>query len=246
MTHLFRRIRQQLLGEGKTGKYLKYAIGEIVLVVIGILIALSINNWNEWKKERLLEVNTLKEIKNSIINDSIELNAGVDNYDRSTYKLERMLVEFNDNSKTIEKIVDSLPSAIPFIHVEFYMSGYKLLEARGMDIISNEKLRNTIAQYYESDLKWYEFSLGKYESELKGLNDKWLYENYYGIYSRHEDFVPYNKKALMMDEELIGMVKTRMHYNRGSKYQAIGVLNQIKTLIEMIDEHISNLQLNYD
>ena len=50
MIKFFRKIRYQLLGEGKTGKYLKYAIGEIVLVVIGVLIALSINNWNEHKK----------------------------------------------------------------------------------------------------------------------------------------------------------------------------------------------------
>ena len=47
MIRFFRNIRQQLLGEGKTGKYLKYAIGEIILVVIGILIALQFNNWNE-------------------------------------------------------------------------------------------------------------------------------------------------------------------------------------------------------
>ena len=47
MIKFFRKIRQNLLSEGKTGKYLKYAIGEIILVVIGILIALGINNWNE-------------------------------------------------------------------------------------------------------------------------------------------------------------------------------------------------------
>ena len=52
MIRFFRKIRQNLLSEGKTVKYLKYAIGEIVLVVIGILIALSINNWNEQKKSR--------------------------------------------------------------------------------------------------------------------------------------------------------------------------------------------------
>ena len=50
MIKFFRKIRQDLLKKNKTGKYLKYAIGEIVLVVIGILIALSINNWNENKK----------------------------------------------------------------------------------------------------------------------------------------------------------------------------------------------------
>jgi len=47
MIKLFRNIRQKLVAEGKTTNYLKYAIGEIVLVVIGILIALQINNWNE-------------------------------------------------------------------------------------------------------------------------------------------------------------------------------------------------------
>jgi uncharacterized protein YqcC (DUF446 family) len=50
MIKFFRKIRQSLLAEGKFAQYLKYAIGEIVLVVIGILIALSINNWNEARK----------------------------------------------------------------------------------------------------------------------------------------------------------------------------------------------------
>lgn len=51
MIKLFRNIRQNLLNEGKTTKYFKYAIGEIILVVIGILIALQINNWNEVRKQ---------------------------------------------------------------------------------------------------------------------------------------------------------------------------------------------------
>ena len=50
MIKLFRNIRKNLLAEGKTTKYFKYAIGEIILVVIGILIALQINNWNETKQ----------------------------------------------------------------------------------------------------------------------------------------------------------------------------------------------------
>ena len=51
MINFFRKIRYNLMEQNKTGKYFKYAIGEIVLVVIGILIALSINNWNEQPKQ---------------------------------------------------------------------------------------------------------------------------------------------------------------------------------------------------
>jgi len=50
MIKFFRKIRQKLLTENKFSKYLLYAFGEIILVIIGILIALSINNWNEEKK----------------------------------------------------------------------------------------------------------------------------------------------------------------------------------------------------
>ncbi|MDO1501198.1 DUF6090 family protein [Winogradskyella maritima] len=52
MIKLFRHIRKSLLEQNKMGKYFKYAIGEIILVVIGILIALQINNWNENRKEK--------------------------------------------------------------------------------------------------------------------------------------------------------------------------------------------------
>ena len=58
MISFFRKIRQNLLNEGKTARYVKYAIGEILLVVIGILIALQINNWNQdrQKLDRELEI----------------------------------------------------------------------------------------------------------------------------------------------------------------------------------------------
>jgi hypothetical protein len=63
MIKLFRKIRQNLLSEGKNRKYFKYAIGEIVLVVIGILIALGINNWNENRKNSESEYVLLQKLK---------------------------------------------------------------------------------------------------------------------------------------------------------------------------------------
>ena len=63
MIKFFRKIRQNLLMENKTGKYFKYAIGEIILVVIGILIALQLNNLNENKKNDVFEKEILSQIQ---------------------------------------------------------------------------------------------------------------------------------------------------------------------------------------
>ena len=60
MIKLFRHLRQSVIMKNQTGKYLKYAIGEILLVVIGILIAVQINAWNEGRQSKSNEIKTLK------------------------------------------------------------------------------------------------------------------------------------------------------------------------------------------
>ena len=77
MIKFFRKIRQNLLMENKTGKYFKYAIGEIVLVVIGILIALSINNWNEMRKSNIEERSALDNIHRDFIKNKEILTKGM-------------------------------------------------------------------------------------------------------------------------------------------------------------------------
>ncbi|NNF86407.1 MAG: hypothetical protein HKO48_02830, partial [Nitrosopumilus sp.] len=69
MIKFFRRIRKDLMETGKTSKYLKYAIGEIILVVIGILIALQINNWNENRKAEAELIDVYKQIVLDLDND---------------------------------------------------------------------------------------------------------------------------------------------------------------------------------
>jgi hypothetical protein len=73
MINFFRRIRKKLADDNKPLKYMRYAIGEIVLVVIGILIALSINNWNDYRKDRIEEKNLYKTLIRSLNNDLIDV-----------------------------------------------------------------------------------------------------------------------------------------------------------------------------
>lgn len=74
MINFFRKIRRQLLTENKFSRYLIYAIGEITLVMIGILLALQVNNWNETNKIKKLEKSTLIEISNALESDLIQLS----------------------------------------------------------------------------------------------------------------------------------------------------------------------------
>lgn len=74
MVKFFRSIRHNLLKEGKTTKYFKYAIGEIILVVIGLIIALSINNVNQDRKDCVQELTLLKQLKNDFNSNLDEVN----------------------------------------------------------------------------------------------------------------------------------------------------------------------------
>ncbi|MDT0557841.1 DUF6090 family protein [Ichthyenterobacterium sp. W332] len=92
MIKFFRRIRQNLIMENKTSKYFKYAIGEILLVVIGILIALQINNWNENRKLKLNE----KYIIENLIED---LQSDYNNYETNKRGLE-------DQLKLVDQLIE--------------------------------------------------------------------------------------------------------------------------------------------
>jgi Family of unknown function (DUF6090) len=71
MIKFFRKIRQKLLSENKFSKYLVYAIGEVFLVMIGILLAFQVNQWNEKRKEQLLELDLLSEVRESLKEDFV-------------------------------------------------------------------------------------------------------------------------------------------------------------------------------
>ncbi|PTM03504.1 MAG: hypothetical protein DA407_13950 [Bacteroidetes bacterium] len=107
MIKFFRKIRYNLMETGKTGKYFKYAIGEIILVVIGILIALSINNWNEEKKEQQDEYLALKSLYSEFVESRELFNQGQRHHEM-IFDGMQYLLEILDAKRVNESMVDSI------------------------------------------------------------------------------------------------------------------------------------------
>ncbi len=98
MIPFFRKTRKKLADDNKPMKYMRYAIGEIALVVIGILIALSINNWNEERKESIRENQILKELNLNLNSNIEEFNNNI-NGQKNLVKSIDLLLDHLENNK---------------------------------------------------------------------------------------------------------------------------------------------------
>ena len=154
MIKFFRKIRQNLLSEGKTGKYLKYAIGEILLVVIGILIAVQINNWNELRKQQLVEIDVLEGIRNDILKDSIDLNFNIRAYTRYIKSDSIVLNHLIKKKELNQNVVNALIiSSDADWFIILHDSHFQEAKLKGLSIITDINLRESISRLYEFDYK---------------------------------------------------------------------------------------------
>lgn len=141
MIKFFRQIRQNLLSEGRTGKYLKYAIGEIILVVIGILIALKINHWNNDLENKKIERNIVENLNLEFKQNKSALQASI-NYHRSIINSTKKMMGLIGGSKEdLNKFnLDSL-IAISLDYREFVPSQVSytdLISSGRLNLISSE------------------------------------------------------------------------------------------------------------
>jgi hypothetical protein len=150
MIPFFRKIRKTLADDNKPIKYLRYAIGEIILVVIGILIALQINNWNENRKNKVFEKEILTQIQENLKNDKLALEEIVTNFSKAVKSSEKIL-----NSQVSQKTQDSiniwLGAIIQFDRFQPLTNAYEVLKSNGLDKISNKKLRFLLGRYYDDE-----------------------------------------------------------------------------------------------
>ena len=148
MINFFRKKRKYLADDNKVLKYTRYAIGEIVLVVIGILIALSINNWNENKKIKQTEVFVLQEVLSNLNEDALILNDIINQRKKAKISVAKMLIYSQEeliDKDTLEK------DLINFLTFERYFpinNAYEILKSKGLQL-SNNSLTTKISRYYD-------------------------------------------------------------------------------------------------
>ena len=139
--------------KNKTGKYLKYAIGEVVLVVIGILIALQINNWNESKNDKIYENKVLNEMLAALIRDSLfteTIKTRIQIRDSAIANLLKYLKSGVVETDSI--FIENLKAANTGIKISFDNGAYETLKSKGLEFIRNETLRSLIVNIYEVHL----------------------------------------------------------------------------------------------
>jgi len=190
MIKFFRKIRYDLMEKNKTGKYLKYAIGEIVLVVIGILIALSLNNWNENRISKNKEKLLLKELHNEFKSNKAQLDSVIFYHKRSFRSAENIISKFPINLKTID--LDSLGYNTFFmgwIYTFNPSAGVTnaLSNSSSFELISNETLRklliswnDIVEDYQEEELRaYYNYNNDLKPFEKKHMNYSLDYKQWY-------------------------------------------------------------------
>lgn len=241
MIKFFRNIRQNLLSNGNTGKYLKYAIGEIVLVVIGILIALQINNWNEKRKID-------NEIKSKI--DALVFNL--------KNEIEVSRIQFHpDKINTIQKLLDGQLTLDSLKTQPNYADLFSRLNIRLKDDVLEETIailienedrlpkRYKVIVGFMKSLKFYFSNYKKSVQEIKELireNEK-VIESSYNWYAL-QDSVSYEKRIQYYITDPLyknRLFTIQQKYRNAYNDYTVVIVNKLQILcaIKKIDENYS-------
>ena len=149
MLRFFRHIRQRLLTDNKFSKYLLYAVGEILLVVIGILIALQVNNQNEERIERSFERKMLAELHASIQNNIEYLEMAINGNDDARKSCQLILDHFEAGLPYHDTLDDHFSKSLFWFHPSLDNNAYESLKSYGLHLISNDSIRLALGDIYE-------------------------------------------------------------------------------------------------
>ena len=229
--------------ENKTGKYFKYAIGEIVLVVIGILIALSINNWNNDKKDKQAELKYLNQIRKSLQENNLILKERIVNDERTLKFGDQLYSHF----KTKKELNDSIKRVLVVLlndqMISFNIAAFENLKNDGLSFISNDDLKFEIINIYDKELKYIQnIFANQFENYLSGVINPFFSDNFEFVSNeKYMSAEPNNYQDLLSNNKttnIISMVNTMRSYAISNYSNTQKKINEI---IIKLDKEIKTL-----
>ena len=252
MIKFFRHIRQSLINQNRTKKYLLYAIGEIILVVIGILIALQINNWNERRLEAKEELKILKAIKTGLEADLSDLNYNA-NTIKTNIKYANAVIQSLENDQPYKDSIADYFGIMMFPTKFVYStSAFETLKSKGIGLIKNEDLRNSIVDVYDSR---YTFFLAYERTNVldemeRGLEDIFAtrFEEAFLFDLSKPNYeprlVPLDFNALKTDQEFLYFIKSyknKLNVFLQFHYRKL-IMKQVENLSSILEKEINLLE----
>ncbi|RNC87993.1 MAG: hypothetical protein ED556_02040 [Winogradskyella sp.] len=226
MIKFFRHIRRSLLNENRMGKYFKYAFGEILLVVIGILIALQINNWNESNKAKKTEVYVLTEILNNLEEDSDILKHMIQKREKAKTSVSKMISYLEESSISQDTLEADLLNMLTFERYFPINNGYEICKSKGLEL-SNNLLISKISRYYNYEQPKANKSIIDVENAiLEILEDTKSISRFIEVLTLNEEI----KLTNYQDEQFLAELKTE---TVAFKNNNVGTLSVIKDLYDI-------------
>ena len=240
--NIFRKIRQKFLFKNgaKSNNYLKYAIGEILLVVIGILIALQVNNWNNDRQNQIKEKGILEELKSGLLKDKNLLEATLERYSRDFEILNELDSLLKIPSYEYKQDLNELFGKVYGIRFSRLNNAfYEDLKSSGLQIIKNKKIRSKIVVLFETNYKHLD---GFLESE-RGVNQvirPYYLANFTEI-DFHSSANPINYQKIWTDPYYKNIVHYRiitLKSNHLKEYTK--TIDSIDQIVILIDSYLNN------
>ena len=201
MIKFFRKIRQSLLTENKISKYLLYAIGEILLVIIGILIAVAINDWKEDKKLYNEEQSILKDLKQEMDLNLKTLEIVIEQHEESLKAAQEMRKLFDDRdsfnkmpAETFQQLVSQMETNFTYDPQNGILNS--LINSGRLNLFSNKELKYLLASFKELTADAFE-STHAINSERPPL----MHKSYLSGYEKKNgEIISYDTKLKYDDE----------------------------------------------
>ena len=244
MFGFFRKIRLYLLSDNRFSKYLLYAFGEIALIVVGIMIAVQINNWNERRISAQKEIVFLEEIHQDLIGDlENQIEPCIARYTSATEFFDSLQADYEGSS--LADSDDSARSKYFRIIIPWYLTlntaAFDNLVSNGSDLITNDALRRDISSIYGYEYK----VLDKYHT----YTEQWFRTDILPLLSDNVNmFEPLTESELRFLQEDIRMKTRLVSYvtrNRQFRDQLLEIKPRLEQLALDIESEIRRLEEEY-